>query len=150
MSGVNKVIILGRLGRDPELRYMPNGTAVCKINVATSERWIDKNSNEKIERTEWHRISFFGKVAEVINKHFEKGSQIYVEGKMRTSSYEKDGIKMWATEIIASSFDFIGKSATKSDSQSSSQSQSQQDQSFDNYAPDDSGPSDVADDDIPF
>ncbi len=108
MASLNKTMIIGRLGRDPEVTYMQTGTAVCKLNIATSEVWNDKNTGEKKEKTEWHRITFFGKSAETIGRYMSKGSQIYVEGKLQTSQYEKDGITRYSTDIIGSHFQFIG------------------------------------------
>ncbi len=108
MAGLNKVMIIGNLGRDPEVTYTQSGVAIAKIAVATSEAWTDKASGEKREKTEWHRITFFGKPAETIGRYMSKGSQIYVEGRLQTSQYEKDGITRYSTDIIASNFQFIG------------------------------------------
>ncbi len=108
MAGLNKCMIIGFLGRDPEVTYTQSGTAIAKITVATSETWNDKNTGEKREKTEWHRVTFFGKQAETIGKFMSKGSQIYVEGKLQTSQYEKDGITRYSTDVIASQFQFIG------------------------------------------
>lgn len=107
MAGVNKAIVLGRLGRDPELRYMQNGQPVCRLNVATSRRYQNKN-NEMVEETEWHRITVWGKQAEHCNNYLTKGREVYVEGRLRTSSYEKDGQKHYTTEIVADTVQFIG------------------------------------------
>lgn len=107
MSGANKAIILGHLGRDPELRYLQNGQPVCKLNVATSRRYTNKN-NEQVEETEWHRVSVWGKHAENCNNFLVKGRQVYVEGRLRTSSYDKDGQKHYTTEIVAETVQFIG------------------------------------------
>ena len=107
MAGVNKAIILGRLGRDPELRYMQNGQPVCKLNVATSRKYTNKN-NEMVEETEWHRITVWGKSAEHCNNFLTKGREVYVEGRLRTSSYDKDGQKHYTTEIVADTVQFIG------------------------------------------
>ncbi len=101
MAGVNKVILIGNLGQDPEVRYMPSGDAVANISIATSETWKDKNTGEKQERTEWHRVSFFGKIAEIVGKYLKKGSKIYVEGKLRTRKYKAaDGSERYTTEVI--------------------------------------------------
>lgn len=107
MAGVNKAIILGHLGRDPELRYLQNGQPVCKLNIATSRRYTNKN-NEAVEETEWHRVSVWGKQAEHCNNFLTKGRQVYVEGRLRTSSYDKDGQKHYTTEIVADTVQFIG------------------------------------------
>ena len=107
MAGVNKAIILGHLGRDPELRYLQSGQPVCKLNIATSRRYTNKN-NEAVEETEWHRVSVWGKQAEHCNNYLTKGRQVYVEGRLRTSSYDKDGQKHYTTEIVADTVQFIG------------------------------------------
>ncbi|WP_242201855.1 MULTISPECIES: single-stranded DNA-binding protein [unclassified Pseudomonas] len=98
--GVNKVILVGTCGQDPEVRYMPNGTAVTNLSLATSEQWTDKQSGQKVEKTEWHRVSLLGKVAEIAGEYLRKGSQVYIEGKLQTRGWEKDGIKRYTTEII--------------------------------------------------
>lgn len=97
---VNKVQIIGTLGRDPEMKYLPSGSAVVTLSVATDESYNDKQSGQKVERTEWHRISAFGKLAEIIGQYLKKGSKAYFEGKLRTNEYEKDGIKRYSTEIV--------------------------------------------------
>lgn len=107
MAGVNKVIILGNLGREPELKYTPSGTPVCRIAVATTRTWKDKQG-AKQEETEWHRVSVWGKSAEHCNNYLAKGRQVYVEGRIKTSSYEQDGVKKWSTEIVADTVQFIG------------------------------------------
>ncbi|QLF93911.1 single-stranded DNA-binding protein [Pseudomonas sp. ABC1] len=98
--GVNKVILVGTCGQDPETRYLPNGNAVTNLSLATSEQWTDKQSGQRVERTEWHRVSLFGKVAEIAGEYLRKGSQVYIEGKLQTREWEKDGIKRYTTEII--------------------------------------------------
>ncbi|SLM28891.1 Single-stranded DNA-binding protein [Desulfamplus magnetovallimortis] len=108
MAGVNKVIIIGNLGRDPEIMYTQQGLAVVRLAVATSEVWIDKNTNERQEKTEWHRITVFGKQAENCEKFLAKGRQVYVEGRLETSSYEKDGQTHYSTGIIANTVQFLG------------------------------------------
>lgn len=108
---VNKVIILGRLGQDPELKYTPSGAAVCNFSLATSESWTDK-AGQKQEKTEWHRIVVWGKLAELCNQYLAKGRQAFVEGKMQTRSWDdKDGQKKYTTEIMASTVQFIGGQA---------------------------------------
>lgn len=110
---VNKVILLGRLGQDPELKYTPSGSAVCNFSVATSEAWTDKNSGQKNERTEWHRVVVWGKLAELCNQYLSKGRQAFVEGKLQTRSWDdKDGNKRYTTEILANTVQFIGGQAT--------------------------------------
>jgi len=109
MASVNKVIIVGNLGRDPETRYMPNGEAVTNIAVATTESWKDKNSGEKKELTEWHRITFYRKLAEIAGQYLKKGSQVYVEGRLQTRKWtDKDGIERYTTEIIADTMQMLG------------------------------------------
>lgn len=106
---VNKVIILGRLGQDPELKYTPSGAAVCNFSLATSESWTDKNSGQKNEKTEWHRVVVWGKLAELCNQYLSKGRQAFVEGKLQTRSWDdKDGNKRYTTEISATTVQFIG------------------------------------------
>ena len=98
--GVNKVILVGNVGGDPETRYLPNGNAVTNITLATSDSWKDKQTGEQQERTEWHRVVFFGKVAEIAGEYLRKGSQVYVEGRLQTREWEKDGVKRYTTEIV--------------------------------------------------
>ena len=98
--GVNKVILVGTCGQDPETRYMPNGNAVTNLSLATSEQWTDKQTGQKVEKTEWHRVVMFGKVAEIAGEYLRKGSQVYIEGKLQTREWEKDGIKRYTTEIV--------------------------------------------------
>jgi len=100
MAGVNKVILVGNVGGDPEIRHMPSGDAVANVSLATSEGWKDRNTGEKKERTEWHRVVFFGKLAEIVEKHVRKGSKLYVEGKLRTRKYDKDGQTHYSTEVV--------------------------------------------------
>ena len=114
MAGVNKVIILGNLGTDPELRSSPSGVTTCRLSIATSTNWTDKSSGEKKEKTEWHRVVFFGRAAEVIDQYMKKGQQLYVEGRLQTSKYEKDGIERYSTDIIGESFNFISGSGSSS------------------------------------
>ena len=102
MAGVNKVILVGRLGRDPEMKYTPDGTAIATFNVATSETWKDKATGEKQEKTEWSRIVAFRRLAEIMGEYLKKGSQVYIEGKLQTRSWEgQEGNKRYATEIVA-------------------------------------------------
>lgn len=109
MASVNKAIIVGHLGRDPETRYMPNGEAVTNIAVATSENWKDKQTGEKKELTEWHRITFYRKLAEIAGQYLKKGSQVYVEGRLQTRKWtDKDGNERYTTEIIADAMQMLG------------------------------------------
>jgi single-strand DNA-binding protein len=99
MAGVNKVILIGNVGGDPEVRHMPSGDAVANVSLATSESWKDKQG-QKQERTEWHRVVFFGKLAEIVEQYVRKGSKLYVEGKLRTRKYERDGQTHYSTEVV--------------------------------------------------
>ena len=98
--GINKVILIGNVGGDPETRYLPNGNAVTNLTLATSDSWRDKQTGQMQERTEWHRISFFGKIAEIAGQYLRKGSKVYIEGRLQTREWEKDGVKRYTTEII--------------------------------------------------
>ena len=110
MASVNKVIIVGNLGRDPETRSFPNGDQVANVTVATTDRWKDKASGDMKESTEWHRISFFGRLAEIAGQYLRKGSQVYVEGSLRTRKWtDKDGIEKYSTEIRADSMQMLGQ-----------------------------------------
>src|SRR5476649_1888871 len=108
MASINKVILIGNLGRDPETRFLPSGSAVANISIATTDTWKDKASGEKKEATEWHRIAFFGRLAEIAGEYLKKGSQVYIEGKLRTRKYEKDGQDHYSTEIIADEMRMLG------------------------------------------
>ena len=108
MASVNKVILVGNLGRDPETRYMPDGGAITNISVATTSTWKDK-SGEKQEATEWHRVAFFGKLAEIAGEYLKKGSQVYVEGKLKTRKWQdKDGVDKYTTEVITDAMQMLG------------------------------------------
>jgi len=98
--GINKVILVGSLGQDPETKYLPSGSAVCNFSVATSESWKDKQTGEQKEQTEWHRIVVFNRLAEVCGEYLRKGSKAYIEGQLRTRSWEQDGVKRYSTEIV--------------------------------------------------
>lgn len=115
MASVNKVIIVGNLGRDPEVRYMPSGDAITNIAVATSFKSKDKNSGEQKEQTEWHRIAFFGKLAEIAGQYLKKGSSVYIEGRLQTRKYtDKDGVEKFATDIIAEQMQMLGNKSDNS------------------------------------
>ena len=108
MASVNKVILIGNLGRDPETRFMPDGGAVTNVSIATTETWKDKNG-EKQEKTEWHRVAFFGKLAEIAGEYLKKGSQVYVEGRLQTRKWQdKDGQDKYTTEIVADRMQMLG------------------------------------------
>lgn len=100
MAAVNKVILVGHLGRDPEVRYTPDGKAICNFTMATTDSWKDKNSGEKKERTEWHRVVVFGRLAEICGEYLSKGRQVYIEGRLQTRSWEKDGVTRYTTEVV--------------------------------------------------
>lgn len=106
-KGVNKVIIVGNVGTDPEVRYMPNGGAVANISVATSESWKDKNTGQQKEETEWHRVVFYNRLAEIVGEYIRKGSKIYLEGSLHTRSWDQDGVKRYSTEIKASTMQML-------------------------------------------
>ena len=153
MASVNKVTIIGNLGRDPENRYLPSGEQVTSITVATTENWTDKQSGEKKSLTEWHRISFFGKLAEIAGQYLKKGSQVYVEGRIRTRKYtDRDGIERHATEIIGDTIQMLGSkqggssqpAGTKQTAQRNSYSEAKQT----GQRP--AQPANDPDDDIPF
>lgn len=147
---VNKVILLGRLGQDPELKFTPTGSAVCNFSVATSENWTDK-AGQKQEKTEWHRVVVWGKLAELCNQYLAKGRQVFLEGKLQTRSWDdKDGNKKYTTEINATTIQFIGSNANANSENAGPSNHSQMNnaepvQSY-NIQPDNS----FAADDIPF
>lgn len=107
MASVNKVILVGNLGRDPEVRYMPNGEAVCNFSIATTDNWKDKNG-QKQEKTEWHNIVMYRKLAEIAGEYLKKGRPVYVEGRLQTRKWEKDGVTRYTTEIIADQMQMLG------------------------------------------
>ena len=106
--GINKVILIGNMGRDPEIRYTPTGTAVATVSIATSEAWKDKQSGQLQERTEWHRVIFFSRLAEIVGEYLKKGSKIYIEGRLQTSTWNKNGEQKYRTEIIAQDILLLG------------------------------------------
>jgi single-strand DNA-binding protein len=107
MAGVNKVILVGNLGADPEMRYTADGTAVCRLRVATSRRYTDKQGNRQ-EETAWHRVDAWGKLAEICGQYLSKGRQVYIEGRLKYGSYEKDGVKHYTTDIVAENMQMLG------------------------------------------
>ena len=145
------MILVGNLGNDPEVRYMPNGNAVANVSLATSETWKDKNTGEQQEKTEWHRVVFFNRLAEIVEQYVKKGTKLYVEGRLQTRSWEQDGVKRYSTEVVANemqmldsrggvSQDFGGSQmAAAPVAQSNQQQAAAPPQNFDNF-----------DDDIPF
>jgi len=107
--GINKAILIGNAGNDPEQRAMPNGTAVTNLTIATSESWKDKNTGEQVEKTEWHRLVFFSRLAEIVGQYVKKGSKIYVEGRLQTRSWEQDGVKRYSTEIVCNEMQMLDR-----------------------------------------
>lgn len=153
--GVNKVILIGNLGNDPEVKYMPNGNAVANVSVATSESWKDKNTGENVDKTEWHRVTFYSRLAEIVGEYLKKGSKIYIEGKLQTRKWQdKNGKDNWTTEVIANEMQMLdaragGGSGDFNQNQGSSQPAQQQ------SAPSQAAPAPAPmnndfDDDIPF
>lgn len=107
--GVNKAILIGNLGRDPEVRYSPSGAAVANVSIATTDSWKDKNTGEQQERTEWHRVVFFGRLAEIVGEYLKKGSQVYIEGRLQTRKWQdKEGNDRFTTEIVANDMQMLG------------------------------------------
>lgn len=141
MAGVNRVILIGNLGREPETKFMPSGGAVTNIAVATSESWKDKNTGQRQEKTEWHKVVFFNKLAEIAGEYLKKGSKVYIEGSLRTRMWEKDGQKHYSTEIVADQMQMLDGR------QESAPAQQQGGYSAPAQTP---APSDDFDDDIPF
>ena len=119
MSSVNKVILVGNLGRDPEMRYSTDGSAIANVSIATTDSWKDKTTGERKDATEWHRVVFFGRLAEIVGGYLKKGSQVYIEGKLRTRKWQdKDGQDRYTTEINADSMQMLGgKASEHSDAQ---------------------------------
>ncbi|CAD5373216.1 Single-stranded DNA-binding protein [Rubrivivax sp. A210] len=109
MASVNKVIIIGNLGKDPEVRYMPSGSAICNVTIATSRQWKDKTSGDRQEETEWHRVTFFDRMAEIAGEYLKKGRPVYVEGRLKTRKYtDKDGVEKYSTDIVATDMQLLG------------------------------------------
>jgi len=143
--GVNKVILVGNLGNDPEVRYGNNGNAITNITIATSEKWKDKNTQQDQERTEWHRVVFFNKLAEIAGEYLKKGSQVYVEGSLRTRKWQdNEGNDKYTTEIVASEMQMLGGRGESSNNQHQQPQRQQQAQ------PQQQAPTNDFDDDIPF
>ena len=140
MAGINKVIIVGHLGNDPEMRSMPNGEAVANISVATSEAWTDKNTGERREVTEWHRIVFYRKLAEICGQYLKKGAQVYIEGRLRTRKWQdQNGQDRYTTEIQGDVMQMLGTRPQSTDGANNPQPMPQQDASVNAF-----------DDSIPF
>ena len=142
--GVNKVILVGNLGQKPEMRYTATQTAVANLSIATTESWKDKESGENRDKTEWHRVVFFGSLAEIAEKYLDRGSSVYVEGKIQTRKWQdKDGNDRYTTEVLGNQLTMLG-------SRSSSDSSNQTDNSSSTPFPDDDSGEGLSDDDIPF
>lgn len=149
--GVNKVILIGNLGADPEVRYMPSGAAVANVTLATSESWKDKQTGEQKELTEWHRVVFFGKLAEIVGEYLRKGSQIYVEGKLRTRKWQdQSGQDKYTTEIVVDIGGSMQMLGGKQDNQGQRQQQAPQQQRQAPAQQAQQPPADDFDDDLPF
>lgn len=160
MANLNKVMLIGRLGRDPEIRYSQQGLAVVNFPMATSEQWTDKNTGDKQEKTEWHRIVAFGKPAEILEKYLSKGSHVYIEGRLQTRNYEKEGQTHYITETVVQNFQFLGgrqdaqnsSSGYPSGGSSQKQADSGSNENFQNQTSPGmaDGQQAIPDDDIPF
>jgi len=151
--GVNKVILIGNLGKDPEVRYSPNGGAIANITLATSESWKDKNSGETVDKTEWHRVVFFRRLAEIAGEYLKKGSKVYIEGKLQTRKWQdQNGQDRYTTEIVANEMQMLDSRGGSSDfnqNQNSAPQQSSSSQSMPDYSQSEPMNNDF-DDDIPF
>ncbi|MDA1298486.1 MAG: single-stranded DNA-binding protein [Proteobacteria bacterium] len=160
--GINKVILVGNLGRDPETRYMPSGGPVTNVSVATSKSWKDRDTGEQKERTEWHRVVFFNRLAEIAGEYLRRGSKVYIEGELRTREWERDGQKHYTTEIVAGEMQMLDSrsdgpsqpgasgqppSSSSRDSETDTGASSGNSSGNQDYDP---PPSDDFDDDIPF
>ena len=143
--GVNKVILVGNLGQKPEMRYTATQAAVANISIATTESWKDKESGEMRDKTEWHRVVYFGKLAEIVEKYLDKGSSVYIEGKLQTRKWQdKSGADRWTTEIVGNELTMLGSRAANSNNASMQSNESESP-----FPQDDSGPG-LTDDDSPF
>ena len=151
--GINKVILVGNLGSDPEVKYMPSGSAVANISLATTDSWKDKNTGQQQDRTEWHRVVFFNRLAEIVGEYLKKGSQVYVEGRLQTRKWQdKQGVDRYTTEIVASDMQMLGGRGEGGGSPNYGggySSQPQQQQPAQSAAPS-RAPEPEFDDDVPF
>lgn len=149
--GVNKAILIGNLGNDPDMRYTAGGAAVANISVATAESWRDKETGEQQERTEWHRVVFFGRLAEIVGEYLRKGSQVYIEGRIQTRKWQdKDGQDRWSTEIVANEMQMLGSKGGGSANYESAPQPQQSAPAPQAAASPAPAPADDFDDDIPF
>lgn len=137
-NGVNRVIIIGNIGQDPETKFLPSGEAVTNLSVATSESWKDKNSGERKDRVEWHRVTAFGRLAEIISEYARKGSKVYISGSLRTRKWEKDGQPHYTTEIVAKEMQLLDRKESDERNQNPIKK------------PEAGGADDIGDDDIPW
>ncbi|MBB3017617.1 single-strand DNA-binding protein [Microvirga lupini] len=152
MSSLNQVNLIGRLGQDPEVKYLPNGDAVCNLSLATSERWKDKQTQEQKEKTEWHKVVVFGKLAEIAGQYLRKGALVYFQGKLETRQWEKDGEKRYTTEIRASEMKMLGNKDDAGGRDGNNTQQQPRQQTPQRTAPQQpkGGAADQFDDDVPF
>ena len=150
--GVNKVILVGNLGRDPEIKYTASGTAIANVTVATSESWNDKQTNERVEKTEWHRVVAFQRLAEIMGEYLKKGSQVYIEGKLQTRKWQdQNGQDRYSTEVVANDMQMLGSRSGEATSQPQSARGGFRSNPPSQQAPAQSNQdNDFADDDIPF
>ena len=150
--GVNKVTLIGNLGNDPEVRYSGNGNAVANVSLATAESWRDKDSGEQQERTEWHRVVFFGRLAEIVSEYLHKGSQIYVEGRLQTNKWQdKEGNDRYTTQIVANEMQMLGgRGGTSNNKEPAPEPDDTVDSSPKKSEPIAKSPADDFDEDIPF
>ena len=148
MASLNKAMIIGNLGRDPEIRYTQDGKAITSFSIATTDKWRDKATGENREKTEWHRVVAFDRLGEICGEYLSKGKQVYIEGRLQTRSWEKDGVTRYTTEIIATGMQMLGSKSAAGDFQSGGGARSGNDYGGDSssFDPSPSGP----DDDIPF
>jgi single-strand DNA-binding protein len=137
-NGVNRVIIIGNIGQDPETKFLPSGEAVTNLSVATSESWKDKQSGERKDRVEWHRVTAFGRLAEIISEYARKGSKVYISGSLRTRKWEKDGQPHYTTEIVAKEMQLLDRKESDERNQNPIKK------------PEAGGADDIGDDDIPW
>ena len=149
--GVNKAILIGHLGRDPEVRYSPSGAAVANVSIATTETWKDKQSGEQQERTEWHRVVFFGRLAEIVGEYLKKGSQVYVEGRLQTRKWQdKEGQDRYTTEVVANDMQMLGGRSGGASGGGYAEDYNQDAGNAGGGGSSSSGASEDFDDDIPF
>ena len=143
-------MIIGRLGKDPEIKYTPSGQAVCNLTVATNESWNDKTTGQKQERTEWHRVVVWGKLAELCNQYLSKGRQVYAEGKLETRSWEQDGVKRYATEIRANTVQFLEGGQPKTSNSENFRNEKQGEMTTEDLVAQMGGTATITAEDIPF